>query len=590
MTAIRRYCLILFFAFFQFHAFAQQPRVVLVNSSSKELKRTARRLRITVEQLKNAREALEEATDLAETIDPLPISQISNLMRFWQNLDKSKAQGVMDGFVQDLREKAANAKDANVYQLATSSAMSIVQSQMSQSGSGTDYDKMMDLINSWPEPSAALGPQASSFRKSLENSLKLQNVSTLSRSDPEKAYELLTQSQDKSFNQAYLSIQVAQGLMNKGKKEEALKIIDQNINNFSQQPNDPRAVDTFGSFGSLLASYNIAGTDKILEKWAAQMMSQPPQNNCAAKVQKGETTLMEITCAESKILNAIRSMNSRPALAMKLLNSVPALKTKLDHIGGIDSFTSSSSAAERMNVVTYNPQAPPTPLNTSGGGISSGSPIMLQTSSGTIYLNSAGGISSGLISGAGSSNVTNLFQELKGKAEKSPSMVKTKLRSGIKGPEEINILLSLASLAASQDPDLAAAALEIAQEMLPQIESLQKRASTLQEMVRIYRQVDGEVDSELLKTGFLLADQLRQEQSDKNRLGQPTNPGLPAALSSISALIGVTNNADQLEAFLISELSRDSFEMAMRYVRSMEKGTMKLNCLTQIVQALSQQY
>jgi hypothetical protein len=46
--------------------------------------------------------------------------------------------------------------------------------------------------------------------------------------------------------------------------------------------------------------------------------------------------------------------------------------------------------------------------------------------------------------------------------------------------------------------------------------------------------------------------------------------------------------ADQLEGFLISELARDSFEAAIKYVRSMPEDTLKLTCLVQIAQALRQ--
>jgi hypothetical protein len=46
--------------------------------------------------------------------------------------------------------------------------------------------------------------------------------------------------------------------------------------------------------------------------------------------------------------------------------------------------------------------------------------------------------------------------------------------------------------------------------------------------------------------------------------------------------------ASQLEAFLVAELSRTSYESAIRYVRSMENNAVKVACLLQIVQALSQ--
>jgi hypothetical protein len=337
--------------------------------------------------------------------------------------------------------------------------------------------------------------------------------------------------------------------MNKGKKEEAITIIDQTA---TRLMNDPQSTNSFSSFGSTLASYNIPGTDKILEKWVAQMMNSPQQSNCAARVQQGQMILMEITCSESTTLNAMRNIYSRPGLLMKILNSAPALKALVDRIGGIDSLSYSYPGG--LNFITYNPQA------------------QNPTADARI-------INSNIVSDAGtaSNSPDKLLQELKGKAEKSPSLVREKLRGNIKGPESIDMLINLASISSYQEPELANIALDLAQELLPQVDSLQRRMNILQNLVRMYRQVSGEVDPELLKTGFILADQLRQEQLGKN----------PAANQSSQ---WIYNSADQLESFLLSELSRDSFDMAMHYVRTLENPQTKLNCLTQIVQALSQRY
>jgi hypothetical protein len=91
-------------------------------------------------------------------------------------------------------------------------------------------------------------------------------------------------------------------------------------------------------------------------------------------------------------------------------------------------------------------------------------------------------------------------------------------------------------------------------------------------LIRAYRQVGGEIETELLKNGFVIADQLRQEQAIRNPDQQP----------------GTITAADQLEAFLVSEAARDSYETAIRFVHSMEDGTPKLMSLVQIAQALSQ--
>jgi hypothetical protein len=168
-------------------------------------------------------------------------------------------------------------------------------------------------------------------------------------------------------------------------------------------------------------------------------------------------------------------------------------------------------------------------------------------------------------------NIPNLVQELKGKAEMDPAVARGKLKD-----LDVDALVNLAMNASYQDPDLAGLAIEMAQPMLSAVEPLQKQASTLQNLIRASRQVDGDVDRELLRSGFILADQIRQELSEKTSAKVvPTNSYMAAG-------------ADQLEVFLVSELSRDSFDSAISYVRSLENNAFKLMCLIQIVQSQAQ--
>ena len=91
--------------------------------------------------------------------------------------------------------------------------------------------------------------------------------------------------------------------------------------------------------------------------------------------------------------------------------------------------------------------------------------------------------------------------------------------------------------------------------------------------VRAYRQVDGEVDADLLKEGFLLADDMR-EQDRK----QP--PATPYAASL----------ADGLENSLVAEYARDSFDAALRYAQQVPEEGRRLAMLVGIVMALRQNY
>jgi len=74
--------------------------------------------------------------------------------------------------------------------------------------------------------------------------------------------------------------------------------------------------------------------------------------------------------------------------------------------------------------------------------------------------------------------------------------------------------------------------------------------------------------------GFVLADQLRQEEKEKNSAG--------------IIQMRVNTPADFLEQTLISEVACDHFEAAMKYVRAMPDDAAKLAAFARIIEALRQ--
>jgi hypothetical protein len=524
-----------------FPVFAQQPRVVVVDTTAKELKRSAHRLRIPVEQLKNARLVLQEATDLAESMDPFPADQISSLAQSWKNINKPKFQKTIDSIFQHLRAEAAEAPDGQTYTRATSAAMMLLQST-----GGADYDRTIQTIRDWPEPPSTMGEAGATFRNSLESQAKSQALSRLAGTDPERALALLSQPKAPgSFNYA-LSGQIMQGLMNAGKKDEALRLADQIVGDFAQHASEPRAQQEYEAFLRISGrNLDPARANAAISQLIPSLLNQPQSPACSPNLKVGDKSV-SLTCAESKVLNLLTS-SGRAGTSAKSFDLVPGLKSKLDSAGGVDNFIQS---------------------------------VMYGNGSWSITSDSASG-KGNLVNSAGSPSgnyPVQLSRELVGKAESDPEAVKEKIQNMAKGPEDVQNLLSLATMLAFQNPDLAGVALEHAQALLPKVAPLQKRAEVLQNLIRAYRQVDGEVDPELLKSGFVLADQMRQELQKNSIQQEPV--GRQYGLSM----------PDRLETFLVSELSRDSFETAMRYARSLEKGGFKLACLIQIVQALSRSY
>jgi hypothetical protein len=545
MKGLCRWFLIAGFLCAALSAFSQESRkeskILIVNNSSKELKRTAHRLHISIEQLKKARQALQEATDLAKKIKPFPVSQVYSLRDIWRQVNSSKAKGVIDSFIQDLRSEAANAADFMAYQRATSAALSFMQTS-----ADSDYEKIQDMLGSWPDPPASAGDAGEQFRSSLESGMRQNLMMKLASTDPEKARALLSQSGNSgSYSYYSASGQIVQGLMKAGKKDEALAVVNQTVNDFNRHASDPQALQGYQSFAQ--TSVRVLGSssaDIIMSPLITQLTNQAPSGNCATGTLKTGDTSVDLSCAETGIVNMMRNFMSMPGLVNTMANSFPSLKSKLESVGGIDSISYYGNSG-----VTYAVKNP---------GASS-----YQVYSG----------------GERPDNPSKLLKELKGKAESDPSFVKERLKDIAKGQQSIDMLISLATTASYDDPELASLALEVARPLLSQVEPLQTRAAILQNLVRACRQVEGEVDTALLCDGFILADQLREESEKNEASSQP--------MVAISG--NIYRSADQLEVFLVSELSKDDSEKAINFARSIKSDTQKLAFLIQIAQSLGQQ-
>ncbi len=535
MKRLYSYVSLVCFFCIAFSAFAQESRFVVVNKTSKELKRAAHRLRIPADQLKKARQTLQEATELARTLKPYPITQAPNLVNVWQRLNRPGAKTIISSFVQDLRLEAANATEPQTYTQATSTAISIMQM-----AEDSDYEKLQQMIQSWPDPPEAIAYATGDLRESAANGIRQNALWRLANTDPDKALELLQTSADSGeFNYRFAG-QIAMGLMNSGRKDEAINLIEQTVADFTRNATDARALQAYENFVyASVPSLDPGRAAAVMDPFIAQLSNQVPSGDCSAKLKTDDSDI-DLTCSEVKVLNLLRNIGMKPVLAQTTLDSIPTLKSKLDSIGGIDGFFSNGMVQYAYGASNAGQPAPPAH---------------------NPYQNSS-----------------KLIQELRGKAQSNPAYVKRKLQDVAKDQGGIDTLVTLAMMACYQDDDLASIALEIAHPMVSQVLPLERRSSVLQNLVQAYRQVEGEVDDGLLKDGFLLADQLREEQLEQSEAPDKMN---------LMRQHGRTS-ADQLEAMLVAELSKDDFESAIRYVRAMKNNSLKLMCLTQIAQVLGQ--
>ena len=144
-------------------------------------------------------------------------------------------------------------------------------------------------------------------------------------------------------------------------------------------------------------------------------------------------------------------------------------------------------------------------------------------------------------------------------------------------PEQFQQLVLAARNFNYQTPDLALTALEAARGLLGRVESLEKRAQLMTTLIRVWGDVEGEVEPKVYREGFLLVDDLRQ------------TPGPSEQTSTISAG-PLRSAADNLERTLVAEYARDDFDATMKYIAGLSDNKVKLEMLLNIVQRFRQPF
>ncbi len=504
---------------------AQEVKVVVVNAESKELKRTAYRMRIPVEHLRNAREALQEATDLAKRLRPVQAASFTQLGSYWVLLHRSKAESSIKELVSTLRSAAQDAREAHGYTEATSAARSLLAA-LAQ----LDPDGALQLVRRWPEPSKSLGEAARKTKAEMEDQFRRAAVERISYSNPDAALRLRSGIEGSGYSDYGAIAQIADSLALAGRKEQATRLIDQAIADLgAAKPNSIEAIDSVqvAQTVSRIAPDRFSDIFKLLTESAASL---PVAGSPSLRM--GEQVIV-LENAEAVALNLLTNLEQKPTLVMKALDSMPDLKSKLEAVGGIDSVLaggpveiSYGNQGELQSMTHYGPEA--------GYGDRS------------------------------------LYAELRGKAAKDPVLVRERLAGLSPSPEQIQDLLNLASISALEDPDMSAIALETARKLVARIEPISARVPMFAQMLRISRRCDGEVDPEILKQGFLLVADLREEEKDQ--------------VKAVGRVPG-RSGADMLERALISQLAIDDFQSAIRYVRTMPDEQARLSTLLAVAEA-----
>jgi hypothetical protein len=496
----------------------------------KELKITAHRLHIPAEQLKNARQALREATDLFMNSTQYHYTQ--TLYMSWQQLNPSKAGETAEEFIRKFRSEAMAAIDVKTYQEATIYAVSLVKRI-----SDSDFEKIQQFIRSWPVPAPGIAVPPD-FLKKMESEARENTQWKLAISDPQQALTLLFDD-SKKYDYRF-SWQIAQGLMNAGKKEDADQVIDRSIRNFIENAKDEESIQGYRNFlwsagRELDDKHATAAINALINKIA----SQKEGIDCSGKLTVSESSI-DLTCTESEALDIIHRFSNRPELLVRTLDSFPSLKSKLAASGGIDSTYRNKSELKIIRNGSTEKR------------FGRGDPEVPE-------------------------NSEKLLKELSGQVKSNPGYVKRRLKDAAK-KSGIEILTRMAWTNPFRNDitggaELAGMALEIARQLNNE-DKLHEEFS----LIQAYQQLEGTVDRELFKNAFLFVEQMKKEESKPKPAGQ-----IEIRMGPCSPFTG----AECLESRLVHELAKDSFEEAMAHARSVENNDLKFECLLTVSLALS---
>jgi hypothetical protein len=468
---------------------------------------------------------------------------IGSIAQSWVQFNRPEAKPNLEELYRALRNAASNAEDARGYQSATQGVQALASAYAE-----IDFDRAQELIQTWPSPPAKAGEAGEAARREMESQFRQQAINALSMRDPERAAALLGQGGDGNWA---VRGRIAQQLAESGNKEQASKILDQALRDLAASTPNPNKGH---EYGQLVMHAGAVDPTKASEAFSSLARSAAGMNQTSGGVLTVGERTVELTAGEAVLLNVIQASGGRFDLASKALSQVPDLKAKFDGVGGLEvvlsgqnvRFTSSSGTSSwgRSSAMGMPPRGP-------------GSPVFF------------------------SSN--QQYAEVRAAARRDPAAGRQKIAEMAQDPANIDALIQFAQRMNWEDPDLAATALEAARSLLPKVEPKGRRAAAMQMLVRSYRMVEGEVDPGLLKEGFVLASELREETPGK---AVGSGVGLSGGTLYPGGMASSAGPADHLEAMLVAEYARDNFSSALTYVRSIQDAKLKLLALNQMIQSL----
>lgn len=536
---------LLFFTCFILVSFTPNPLLPAQTSvevkvpGQRELKFAARRLRVDPDKLKIARALLEEAVQLALRREEVDTRELRRLAQTLVRVNRKEASKYLERLYARLFSRAVGAPP-ETYRQTVAAAGSLFAAM-----GELDPERALQWIEQWPPP--ARGPSAVS--PDLLKDHKRMLVTQLAQKNPQRALALLNQEQ--FSNTLGLRSMIAMQMFQRGEREQGLQQVKQAIDEFQGTPqlNFQQTNEFINLLGMHLYNYpEVLGQGAmVLAQRLQEADSLVPTQQVHLRIRGQQISLDP---RESAVWSFVRRFPNRPELITSFLLHFPQLKVKIDAWGGLDEVLNpgrspyvvppATTRANTLNVV--------------------GSTIAVE----------------GTVTSRGNQPAPYHLD--------SP----TKLREAAAAGNLDAVIQAAQQLANSKEFELAAFALDLARQMLPTTEDLQRRVALQMSLIQAYQNLEGEADPSLIDEGFELLRLLEALEKEQ----KPSHSAIPGRQPDGSG--GVVPGSipaaqwTMYNAMLYGNLVRQSPETGVRRLRALPDDERKLSYLVQAAETLVQ--
>ncbi len=300
----------------------QDRRVIVVKPGEADLRREASRLRMCPEQLKNLRQALDEAVDLLPEAGRMG-GQMS-LGYFLFRFDRTHAEDTTIKLIQELGNKARQASTPEDYARLTSTAL-----QLTSVLQRTNPTLAAKLEEQWPEDPTGGAPHGSGQVDNLARQRFFQDV----QNHPEEALRQLSSVDPESQYGARATL--LRSLVDKDMEPEARRLIEQTLSAPPASISQMNA-QQYGEFGRTVLEQFPEYSDQIY-RGLASVYQGLVQSGTGAQSQftLSNGQVLKVSSADQFILNlAMMTGNFDQQFATRLAELSPAISQRMQAAGG----------------------------------------------------------------------------------------------------------------------------------------------------------------------------------------------------------------------------------------------------------------